>query len=130
MAESLTDNLVDLLAGMPEENSIPSGEDTTGVNLKCKLGRDNSAGYSDVHKRVQLELDQREYDDSEMSDDDGMAWIPTAMQSILTKMMPILMKMMSLLALLYPIKDLGRPTMEGRTHPNTLSLSHPVTAAD
>ena len=45
-------------------------------------------------------------------------------------MMPILTKMMNLLALLYPIKDLGRPTMEGRTHPNTLSLSHPVTAAD
>jgi hypothetical protein len=52
-----------------------------------------------------------------------MAPIQTAMQSIPTKMM-------SLLALLYPIKDLGQPTMEGRTCLNTLSLSHPVTAAD
>ena len=29
MAESLTENSIDLLAGMPEENSIPSGEDTS-----------------------------------------------------------------------------------------------------
>jgi hypothetical protein len=71
MAESLTENSVDLLAGMPKENSIPSDEDTTGVNRKRKLGRGNSAGYSDVHKRVQFALDQREDDDSEMSDDDG-----------------------------------------------------------
>ncbi len=71
MAESLTENSVDLLAGMPEENSIPSCEDTSGVNLKCKLGRGNSAGYSDVHKRVQFALDQREDNVSEMADDDG-----------------------------------------------------------
>ncbi len=71
MAESLKENLVDFLAGMPKENSIPSGEDTSGVNLKRKLGRGNSAGYSDVHKRVQFALDQREDDVSEMADDDG-----------------------------------------------------------
>jgi hypothetical protein len=52
-----------------------------------------------------------------------MAPIPTAMQ-------PILTNMMSLLTLLYPIKDLGQPSMEGRTRLNTLSLSLPVTAAD
>ena len=71
MAESLTENSIDLLAGMPEENSIPSGEDTTWVNLKRTLGRGNSAGYSDVRKRVQFELDEREHPDSDMSDDDG-----------------------------------------------------------
>ena len=71
MVDSLTENPVDLLAGMHEENSIPSGEDTTGVNLKRKLGRGNSAGYSDVRKRVQFELDEREHPDSDMSDDDG-----------------------------------------------------------
>jgi hypothetical protein len=43
MAEPLTENLVDLLAGMSKENSIPSGEDTSGVNLKPKLGTGDSA---------------------------------------------------------------------------------------
>jgi hypothetical protein len=71
MAESLTENLVDLLAGMLKENSIPSGEDTSGVNLKCKLGRGNSADYSDVRKCIQFAFDQREDDVSEMADDDG-----------------------------------------------------------
>jgi hypothetical protein len=58
MAESLTENLVDLLAGMPNPNS--------GVNLKHKLGRGNSANYSDVHKRVQFALDQNQDNVSEM----------------------------------------------------------------
>ncbi len=71
MAEPLTENLVDLLAGMPKENSILSGEDTSGVNLKPKLGRGNSADYSDVRKRVQFTFDKREEDVSEMADDDG-----------------------------------------------------------
>jgi hypothetical protein len=71
MAESLTENLVDLLAGMSKENSIPSGEDTLGVNLKRKLGTGDSANYSDVHKRVQFALDQNQDDVSEMADDDG-----------------------------------------------------------
>ncbi len=130
MAESLTENLIDLLAGMPEENSIPSGEDTTGVNLKCKLGRGNSAGYSDVNKQVQFALDERGDDVSDMSDDDGNGSNTNSNAVNSHKNNANSHKMMSLLALLYPIKDLGRPTMEGRTHPNTLSLSHPVTAAD
>lgn len=71
MVDSLTENPVDLLAGMHEENSIPSGEDTTGVNLKRKLGTGNSAGYSDVGKRVQFDLNEREDDVSELPDDDG-----------------------------------------------------------
>ncbi len=71
MAESLKENLVDLLAGMPKENSIPSGEDTSGVNLKCKLGKGNSANYCAVHKCVQFTLDQREDNVSEMADNDG-----------------------------------------------------------
>ena len=71
MVDSLTENPVDLLAGMPKENSIPSGEDTTGVNLKRKLGTGNSAGYSDVGKRVQFDLNEREDDVSELPDDDG-----------------------------------------------------------
>jgi hypothetical protein len=45
MAESLKENSVDLLAGMPKENSILSGEDTSGENLKCKLDRGDSADY-------------------------------------------------------------------------------------
>ncbi len=61
----------DLLAGMPKENSILSGEDTSGVNLKRKLGRGNSAYYSDVRKRVQFSFDQREDDVGEMADDDS-----------------------------------------------------------
>ncbi len=123
MAESLTENLVDLLAGMPKENSILSGEDTSGVNLKHKLGRGDSADYSDVRKRIQFALDQNQDDVSEMADDDGNG-SNTNSNAVNSH------KMMSLLALLYPIKDLGRPTMEGCTRPNTLSLSHPVTAAD
>ncbi len=71
MAESLTENSVDLLAGMPKENSILSGEDTSGVNLKRKLGRGDSANFSDVRKWVQFAFDQREDDVSEMADDDG-----------------------------------------------------------
>ncbi len=71
MAESLTENLVDLLAGMPKENSIPSGEDTSGVNLKCKLGRGDSANYSDVCTCVQFALDQNQDNVSEMADYDG-----------------------------------------------------------
>jgi hypothetical protein len=71
MAESLKENSVDPLASMPKENSIPSGEDTLGVNLKCKLGRGNSTDYCAVHKRVQFALDQREDNVSEMADDDG-----------------------------------------------------------
>jgi hypothetical protein len=71
MAESLKENSVDLLAGMPKENSIPSGEDTSGVNLKYKLGRGDSADYSDVHKCVQFALDQNQDNVSEMADDDG-----------------------------------------------------------
>ncbi len=58
MAESLKENWVDLLAGMPKEISIPSGEDTSGENLKHELGRGDFANYSDVHKRIQFALDQ------------------------------------------------------------------------
>ena len=97
MAESLKENLVDLLAGMPKENSIPSGEDTTGVNLKLKLSRGNSTvilmsinGYN-LHwtkeKTVTVTCQMMMV----------MAPIPTAMQSILTKMI-------NLLALLHSIK--------------------------
>ena len=71
MAESLTENLVDLLAGMPKENSILSGEDTSGVNLKRKLGRDDSADYADVHKHIQFALDQNQDAVIGMADDDG-----------------------------------------------------------
>jgi hypothetical protein len=71
MAESLKENSVDLLVGMPKEISIPSGEDTSGVNLKCKLSRGNSADYCVVHKRIQFALDQREDNVSEMAGDDG-----------------------------------------------------------
>jgi hypothetical protein len=70
MAESLKENLVDLLAGMPKEISIPSG-DTSGENLKQKLGRDDSADYCDVHKRIQFALDQKEDNVIGMADDDG-----------------------------------------------------------
>ena len=62
MAKSLTENSVDLLAGMPKETSIPSGEDTLGVNLKRKFGGGNSADYSDVRKRVQFTFNQIEDD--------------------------------------------------------------------
>jgi hypothetical protein len=71
MAESLKENLVNLLAGMPKETSIPSGEDTSGENLKRKLGRGDSANYSDTHKRVQFALDQNLDDVIGMADDDG-----------------------------------------------------------
>jgi hypothetical protein len=71
MVESLKENLVDLLAGMPKEISIPAGEDTSGENLKRKLGRGDSADYSDVRKRVQFALDQNQDDVIRKADDDG-----------------------------------------------------------
>ena len=71
MAESLKENSVDLLAGMPKEISIPSGEDTSGENLKCKLRRGNSTDYSDAHKCLQFALDQNQDDVIGMADDDG-----------------------------------------------------------
>jgi hypothetical protein len=71
MAESLKENLVDLLAGMPKEISIPSGEDTSGENLKHKLGRGDSANYSDIHKRVQFALDQNQDNVIGIADYDG-----------------------------------------------------------
>ncbi len=61
----------DLLAGMPKEISISSGEDTSGENLRRKLGRGDSADYSDVHKRIQFALDQNQDDVIEKVDDDG-----------------------------------------------------------
>jgi hypothetical protein len=71
MTESLKENLVDLLAGMPKEIFIPSGEDTSGENLKRKLGRDDSADYADVHKHIQFALDQNQDAVIGMADDDG-----------------------------------------------------------
>jgi hypothetical protein len=72
MTESLKENLVDLLAGTPPKNSIPSGEDTSGENLKCKLNRGDSADYCVVHKRVQFALDQREDNVSDLVDDEDI----------------------------------------------------------
>ena len=71
MAESLKESSVDLLAGMPKEISIPSGEDISGENLKRKLGRGNSADYYDVHKCVQFALDQNQDNVIGKADDDG-----------------------------------------------------------
>ena len=71
MIESLKENLVDLLAGMPKEISICSEEDTSGENLKHKLGRGDSDIYSDVHKCVQFALDQNQDDVIGKADDDG-----------------------------------------------------------
>jgi hypothetical protein len=123
MAESLKENLVDLLAGMPKENTIPSGEDTSGVNLKHNLGRGDSADNCVVHKHVQFPLNQREEDVSEMADDDGNG-SNTNSNAVNSHKND---KSSGPFAF---HKDLGPPTMEGRTCPNTLSLSLPVTAAD
>jgi hypothetical protein len=127
MAESPKENLVDLVAGMPKENSILSCEDTSGENLKHKLDRGDSADYCIGHKRVQFltqpSLDQREDKMSVILLMIFLAPIPTAMQSILTKVMV-------LLTLLFPKTAPDSPTMEGRTCLNTLSLSLPVIAVD
>ena len=73
MAESPKENLVDLVAGMPKENSILSCEDTSGENLKHKLDRGDSADYCIGHKRVQFltqpSLDQREDNVSDIAND-------------------------------------------------------------
>jgi hypothetical protein len=75
MAESPKENSVDLLAGTPKENFIPSGENTSGENLKHQLDRVDSTNYCVVHKCVQFvtqhSLDQKEDNVSEMADDDG-----------------------------------------------------------
>jgi hypothetical protein len=76
MAESPKENLVDLLAGMPNKNSIPSGENTSGETLKPKLDSGNSTDYCIGQKHVQFvtqpSLDQREDNVSDLIDDEDI----------------------------------------------------------
>jgi hypothetical protein len=80
MAESPKENSssIDLLASITTaviniEGSIPSSEDASGENIKCKLNRGNSPKYCNSPKREQFvmqpSLDQGEEDVSDIVDD-------------------------------------------------------------
>jgi hypothetical protein len=80
MAESPKENLssIDLYASIPTavinvEGSIPSSEDASGENIKCKLDRGDSPKYCNSPKRVQFvmqpSLDQGEDNVSDIVDD-------------------------------------------------------------